>query len=96
MVDEALPFEWDEAKSKENRRTRGFGFEVASEIFKGPVLELEDRRRDYGEPRFLAIGQIEDTFFAIVYTWRGAHRRIISARRAKRKERDAYRQTYPG
>ena len=96
MVDEASPLEWDEAKSLKNRRERGFGFEVASEIFQGPVLELEDQRRDYGERRFLAIGQVEENFLAIVYTWRGARRRVISARRAKRGKRDAYRQAYPG
>ena len=95
MVDGALAFEWDEAKSTRNRVERGFGFDLASEIFKDLVLVLEDGRRNYGERRFLAIGQVEEELFAVVYTWRGVRRRIISARRAKRRERDAYRQAFP-
>jgi uncharacterized DUF497 family protein len=95
MVDEALLFEWDEAKSARNLRERGFSFDLPSHMFKDRVLEIEDRRRDYGERRFLAIGQVEGEIFALVYTWRGTIRRIISARRAKRKERDAYHQADP-
>ena len=34
MVDEALAFEWDEAKSTRNRIERGFGFDLASESSK--------------------------------------------------------------
>ncbi len=52
------------------------------------------RRRDYGERRLVSIGEIDGEVFAIVYTWRGANRRIISARRARRRERDAYRQAF--
>ncbi|MGH7815472.1 MAG: BrnT family toxin [Candidatus Binataceae bacterium] len=51
---------------------------------------IEDRRRDYGEPRFAAIGEIDGEIMYVVYTWRGAIRRIISARHASRRERDAY------
>ncbi len=87
-------FEWDEAKSRRNLRERGFDFEFAARIFEGDLLEHEDRRRDYGERRLVSIGEIDGEVFAIVYTWRGANRRIISARRARRGERDAYRQAF--
>ena len=87
-------FEWDEAKSRRNLRERGFDFEFAARIFEGDLLEHEDRRRDYGERRLVSIGEINGEVFAIVYTWRGASRRIISARRARRRERDAYRQAF--
>ena len=84
-------FEWDEGKSQWNLRERGLGFDTASEIFKGPVLEFEDRRRDYGERRIIAVGEHKGRFLAVVYTWRGERRRIISARRANRRECNAYR-----
>lgn len=75
---------WDPAKSEENLRHRGFDFEFASLIFHGPTLEREDRRRDYGETRVIAIGLAESLELTVVYTDRtrpskGIERRIISA-----------------
>jgi uncharacterized protein len=87
-------FEWDEAKSRENFRNRGFDFEFAARIFAGDLLEYDDRRRNYGEQRVVSIGEIEGDVFAVVYTWRRAKRRIISASRANRRERDAYREAF--
>jgi len=86
--------EWDEAKSARNRAERGFDFEFAKCIFEGDVLERVDARRDYGEERIVAFGKIEDEVVAIVYTRRGTARRIISARRASRKEREAYHKSF--
>ena len=83
-------YEFDEAKSLNNLRERGFDFDFAARIFENPVIEFEDNRRDYGEVRFVAIGCVNDVCLTIVYTWREHHRRIISARRASRKERDVY------
>jgi uncharacterized protein len=87
-------FEWDEAKSRKTFEKRGFGFEYAARLFEGTVLEREDRRRDYGEGRTVSVGEIEGEVFVVVYTWRGTRRRIISARRASRRERDAYRKAF--
>jgi uncharacterized DUF497 family protein len=87
-------FEWDEAKSAATRRQRDFDFTYASHIFEGPTLERPDDRRDYGEERIRAIGRVETEILFVVYTWRGNARRIISARPAHRKERDAYRAVY--
>jgi uncharacterized protein len=94
MPDEPA-FEWDEAKSLENLRERGFDFEFATRIFDAPRIEEEDSRKNYGERRIVATGKIEDVIFVVVYTRRGDRRRIISARPAKRKERDDYRKAYP-
>jgi uncharacterized protein len=94
MVKEGSLFEWDEAKSERNRKERGFGFDYACRIFESPVIEEEDRRRDYGERRIVATGQVEGDIFVLVFTWRGRRRRIISARPAKRKERDDYRKAF--
>jgi len=88
-------FEWDDGKSERNRRERGFGFDVAARIFAGDILEREDKRHQYGERRILAIGAEEGQIYAVVYTWRDRRRRIISARPANRKERDAYYKAFP-
>jgi uncharacterized protein len=82
-----MEFEWDEAKSEHNFHTRGFGFDFAALIFRGPVLVAEDLRADYGERRIRAIGEVEGFILATIYTDRGDTRRIISARLANRKER---------
>ena len=85
-------FEWDPAKRQANLRKHGIDFAGAVRIFEGPVLEREDRRRDYGEPRLVALGEVEEVLVAVVYTLREAAFRIISARRAHRHEQAAYRQ----
>jgi uncharacterized protein len=88
-------FEWDEEKSARNPRQRGLPFAIATAIFDGPTLEQTDRRRDYGELRIKATGEVEGRVLVCVYTDRGDYRRIISLRAAKRKERDAYHQAFP-
>lgn len=80
-------FEWDEAKHRANVAKHGFGFDFAARIFEGAVTEWCDTRRDWGEVRIVALGQVEGAAYVVVYAVRGNARRIISARRAKRKER---------
>ena len=88
MVVIRMDFEWDEAKSEQNLRQRGFGFDYAACLFEGPVLETIDSRCDYGEIRIQAIGQVGEDILFVTYTDRnGESRRIISARKANRKER---------
>ena len=82
-----MEFEWDEAKSEACLAHRGFDFAFAAGVFADPTLLVEvDDRRDYGEPRMVAVGRIADRHFTIVFTPRAANLRIISARRASRKE----------
>ncbi|HLI12653.1 MAG TPA: BrnT family toxin [Alphaproteobacteria bacterium] len=89
-------FEWDAAKDAENIRRRGLPFADAATIFGGPVLEVVDCRRDYGEVRIIAVGEAwNGEILTVVYTWRGKTRRIISARTASRRERNGYRAQKP-
>jgi uncharacterized DUF497 family protein len=82
-----MDFEWDEAKHGRNERERHIGFDVAARIFEGDTLERPDARSDYGEERIRAIGAVEGLVLHVIYTRRGQVYRIISARRANRKER---------
>ena len=91
-----VEFEWDEEKSQRNVQIRGFPFGFAARIFGGSVLDKEDFRTDYGERRFVAIGMVDNRVLVVVYTSRGARRRIISARQANRRERHAYHQAFTG
>lgn len=56
----------------------------------GPVIEREDARRDYGEPRFIAIGTVEGEHLTVVYHPACRSPAPHLTRRASRKERDAY------
>lgn len=67
-------------------RTR-VGFDFAALVFEGPTLEAVDDRRDYGEVRVQAIGEVDGLVLAVVYTDRDTGRRIVSARLASKKER---------
>lgn len=90
-----MEFDWDPAKSERNLRERGFGFDYAARIFAGRILLQLDARKDYGEERVKAVGAIDGTVFAVIFTDRGEVRWIISARRASRRERQVYASTEP-
>ncbi len=83
-------FEWDEDKSQKTFESRGFDFDYVKEIFGGYVLEKTDERRNYGETRIAAIGEIEGIEYFVIYTDRNGRKRIISARRANEDERREY------
>ncbi|HEU0078037.1 MAG TPA: BrnT family toxin [Longimicrobiaceae bacterium] len=91
---EPLEFEWDERKCQANLAKQGIDFEDAARVFDGPTLEGASNRD--GEERRLAVGVVEEREVAVVYTVREGRYRIISARRARRYERRAYRAAYPG
>ena len=85
-----MGFEWDENKRQKNLRNHGIDSERAKEIWQGPVLEVPSSQKSHGEERVLALGQTEGRFLTVVFTWRGKNRRIISARVARRYERENY------
>jgi uncharacterized DUF497 family protein len=91
-----MEFEWDEAKRLANIQKHGIDFADIEQVFAGWYVETKDLRRDYGEQRFRAVGQLGNHIVQIAYTWRGDRRRIISARRAGRNDRRTYHARYPG
>ena len=86
-----MQFEWDEAKRRRNFSKHGVDFPDILPAFDGrPVLEQTDTRRDYGESRWVRLAEIEGVVLHIAYTRRGKTIRLISARRASRRERETY------
>jgi uncharacterized DUF497 family protein len=83
-------FEWDEAKRQVNFAKHGIDFVDALVMFDGFVVDEPDRRRDYGEERRLALGEVNGRILLVVYTRRDGNRRLISARRASDDERKKY------
>jgi uncharacterized DUF497 family protein len=55
-------------------------------VFAGRHATLPDDRKDYGELRFISAGMLGDRLVVIVWTPRGAARRIISMRQAHDEE----------
>ena len=92
-----IRFEWDIAKERTNRRKHGISFEIARHVFEDPDALVEQDRIESGELRWQAIGMIGGALLLLV-----AHTvafggdeadetiRIISARRASRRERRRY------
>lgn len=86
-----MNFEWDDEKNKKNIEKHGIDFADAALVFDKSVLEWEDARSDYGEKRFIGIGCLNNIEISIAYTKRRNNIRIISARRARKDERQKYR-----
>lgn len=86
-----MKFEWDQAKSDACLEERGFDFPYALHAFFDPDrLVRADRRWEYGEDRFQLVGQIDARVFVLAYTIRSSVIRIISARKANRREVEDY------
>jgi len=85
-----LDFEWDEEKRAITLQKHGFDFEDVVGIFDSLVIEWESPRE--GEHRTKATGVLEKRCVTVIYTWRGDRRRIISARAARKGERELYEQ----
>ena len=86
-----MDFEWDLAKSNECRNSRNFDFAYVISVFADPTLLIEhDRRWDYGEERYCALGIVDEKIYVVVFTRRNKAIRIISARRANSREIKRY------
>lgn len=85
-----MDYEWDSNKAKANLRKHGVDFADAATVFIDDLaLTIPDDTLD--EERFVSIGKDElGRVLVVVYAWRGEDIRIISARKANRRERKQY------
>jgi uncharacterized DUF497 family protein len=86
-----MPFQYDAAKAMANVRKHGVSFGDAEGVLKDPLaLTIEDPDAE-DERRYVAIGLgSSGELVVVIYTEREDEYRLISARRATRKERKAY------
>lgn len=77
---------FDEGKRLKTLQERGLDFSDAPKVFAGAWLVIQDDRFDYGEERFISFGELDGRAIAIVWTWRGDTRRIISMRHVHAEE----------
>ena len=81
-----MRIEYDPVKNARNIALRGLSFELAGEFEWNSALIAEDRRKDYGEPRFIAVGLLHGRLHVVVFSPRGQSVRIVSLRRANGRE----------
>ena len=87
---------YDPRKNEKNIAERGISFERAAEFEWSSALIVEDSRKDYGEPRFQALGFIGKRLHALEFTPRAGLVHVISLRKANRREVKRYEtQTQP-
>jgi uncharacterized protein len=80
-----MDFEFDPAKSAENKRKHGLDFEEAQALWADSAL-VEIPARVADEPRWVLIGRIEQKHWSAVITRRGDNVRLISVRRSREEE----------
>ena len=85
-----MNFEWDLAKNEINLEKHGIDFLGAQSIWDGIVVTLQSTQIHQGEVRHLAIGLYQKREIVVVYTHREDRIRLISARRARKNEREIY------
>jgi len=87
---DSMRYEWDEAKRVENLAKHGVDVKAILRFDWKMSVSGPDRRYDYGEERIVAFAPIDGRVHAAIYTTRGVSRRIISLRKANRREQAAY------
>ena len=94
-----LHFDWDHKKSTSNKKKHGISFEEAETVFNDPNARLiSDPEHSNDEDRFVLLGLSEQLRILVVchcYRENDTEIRIISARRAKRKEIETYEENLP-
>jgi len=79
-------FTWDEGKRRANLRKHGLDFRDAAAAFNGVTVTYEDDQHADADRRFITLGILRDTPVSIVHTETTYEIRIISFRKANRRE----------
>ena len=90
-----MRFEWDERKRLSNLQKHGLDFIDVAAVLEAPHV-LAGSSYGGAEERFLVTGVLKGRHVTVVYTARSEAIRLISFRRARREERQAYEELYSG
>ena len=85
-----MEIEFDTEKRNKTLLERGLDFARASEVFADVIITIEDIRKNYGETRWMTVGTLDERIVVLIWTPRGAARRIISMRYANEREITRY------
>jgi uncharacterized protein len=81
-----MRIEFDPAKDSGNQTKHGVSLALAAELDWEAALVWVDERFEYAELRMIALAPKTDILFYVAFVDRGTARRIISLRRANRRE----------
>lgn len=85
-------FEWDDDKAAANLACHKVPFERVKDFDWNTAQIIVDDRDDYGELRMKALGFIGERLHVLIFTERGDNIRVISLRKANKREVNAYEQ----
>ncbi|MBI5187312.1 MAG: BrnT family toxin [Nitrospinae bacterium] len=80
----------DPKKESRNIAERGLSLDIAEQLDWTTALIWEDTRKNYGEQRYCVLGFIEDRLHSVVFTPRNGKPRVISLRKANKREVNRY------
>jgi uncharacterized DUF497 family protein len=89
-----VDIEFDASKDDANRRKHGVPLALALMFDWDSVIATPDIRRDYGERRMVGYAVMDRRLYCVVYVERGRNIRIISLRKANRREVRRYEETH--
>ncbi len=81
-----MEIEFNNNKRKQNLKNHGIDFKDAQSFDWDNAIEYMDDRKNYGELRVIAVGDFLDRLTVMVYTVRNGKRRLISWRKANKRE----------
>ncbi len=84
-----ITYNWDKEKNLLLKKSRGISFEESKFLWNDDKM-IEIRTSYEDEERFINIGKVSTKVYAVVTTYRKENIRIISARRARKKEIEIY------
>jgi uncharacterized DUF497 family protein len=85
-----MQFTWSERKRAINLKEHGLDFVDAPAVFQGLTFTFVDARFAYGEQRFETLGLLAGVPVSIVHTETDDEIRIISFRKATKREANIY------
>jgi uncharacterized DUF497 family protein len=86
---------WDENKRLSNLADHGVDFRDLTRLDWRSAVVFEDRRKNYGETRFIAMAKLGARLHVVVFVERNGDRRYISARKANSREVAYYERQTP-
>ena len=85
-----MQFTWSERKRLINLKDHGLDFVDAARVFQSATYTFEDSRFDYGERRFETLGLLAGVPVSVVHMESEHEIRIISFRKATKREAKLY------
>lgn len=85
-----MEFTWSETKRASNLKLHGLDFIDTILVFEGLTFTFEDDRFSYNEQRFVTLGLLTGIPVSIIHTETAHEIRIISFRKATKREITIY------